>query len=160
MATVREVIKRLNDAWIDSNEEHYLHVWMAMIVLCVGGIMVFMLYSQTQRIDILKKDNVTLMEQLNIATAELISIKAQVDSNSSPVIMPQQRQIDSVIESGTQEIKEKVKDIQKELVNSPVTQPKPIQQRNTTPDTKIINKSLLDSFCKDNQDHQSCRGKI
>ncbi len=163
MATIREAIKRLNETWLDLSEDHYLHVWAGVITLCVGGIMVFMLFSQTERIDVLKKDNVDLMQQISIANSELTSLKAQIESNSAPVVLQQQRQIDSVIESGTQEIQGKVKEIQDQLINNPtpVVENKPTQPQvksSTATNTQTLNKSLLDGFCKDNAEHQSCRG--
>jgi len=161
MGKIHEAIKRLNDVWLDLSEDHYLHVWAGIITLCVGGILVFMLFSQTDRIDLLKKENVDLMQQLSTVNSDLASLKAQLESNSSPVILPQ-RQIDSVIESGTQEIKGKVKEIQEELVNNPnpatpkvsISQPKQSNSSNT----QLMNKSLLEGFCKDNAAHQNCRG--
>ncbi len=163
MATIREAIKRLNETWLDLSEDHYLHVWAGVITLCVGGIMVFMLFSQTERIDVLKKDNVDLMQQISIANSELTSLKAQIESNSAPVVLQQQRQIDSVIESGTQEIQGKVKEIQDQLINNPTptVENKPTQPQvksSTATNTQTLNKSLLDGFCKDNAEHQSCRG--
>lgn len=164
MATIREAIKRLNETWLDLSEDHYLHVWAGVITLCVGGIMVFMLFSQTERIDVLKKDNVDLMQQISIANSELASLKAQIESNSMPVILQQQRQIDSVIESGTQEIQGKVKEIQEQLISSPTpsTQTKSVSvpevKSKSVPSTQTLNKSLLEGFCKDNGQHQNCRG--
>lgn len=157
MATVRELIKRLNDAWIDSNEEHYLHIWMSLIVLCVGGIMVFMLYSQTQRIDVLKKDNVALMEQLNIATAELTSLKAQVEFNVSPVISQEAKPIDIVIQSNAREIKGKVNEIQKQLIEGSSSPPETKIKVNPKSDVRQLNQSLQQTFCKSNSTHETCK---
>lgn len=161
MEKIRQLIKRLNDAWLDSNEEYYTHIWGGAVLLIVGSVLIWILFSQTDRIDQLKRDNVALMHQLIIVDAELKSIIAQIEQQASPVVTQEQKQIDTVLQSGAQEIKGKVQEIQKELVDGSNAAKVIPQKRVYTPAYKAsdLNNSMLDTFCKNNQDHSDCKEK-
>ncbi len=161
MEKIRQLIKRLNEAWLDSNEEYYTHVWGGVVLLIVGSVLIWILFSQTDRIDQLKRDNVALMHQLTIVDAELKSIIAQIEQQASPVVTQEQKQIDTVLQSGAQEIKGKVQAIQKELVDGTNT-PKAVPQKKAyVPAYKAsdLNNSMLDTFCKSNPQHYDCKEK-
>lgn len=161
MEKIRQLIKRLNEAWLDSNEDYNTHVWAAVVLFIVGSILVYILFSQTDRIDQLKRDNVALMHQLTNVDAELKSIIAQIEQQASPVVTQEQKQIDTVLQSGAQEIKGKVQEIQKELVDGSNAAKVIPQKRVYTPAYKAsdLNNSMLDTFCKNNQDHSDCKEK-
>lgn len=161
MENIRQLIKRLNDAWLDSNEDYHTHIWAAIILFIVGSVLVWILFSQTDRIDQLKRDNVALMHQLTIVDAELKSIIAQIEQQASPVVTQEQKQIDIVLQSGAQEIKGKVQEIQKELVDGTNTSKAVPQRKAYVPAYKAsdLNNSMLDTFCKSNTQHYDCKEK-
>lgn len=158
MNKIRELIRRLNDKWIDSSEEHYIHVWASLAVIGVGAVLVYMLFSQTERLDVLKKDNITLTHQLNTTISELNSLKAQIEYDAHPVIIQESKPIDIVIQSNAQEIKGKVNEIQKQLIegsSTPIPNVKPKTSQHS--DVRQLNNNLQQTFCKSSPTHEKCK---
>jgi len=148
--------EKLSARWQDAKEDsHYLAVILVCII--VIGVVFYFLYSQTNRLHFIKQDNIALMESNNALQAEISSLKAQLQFNASPVITEENKPLDVVIQSNTQEIKGKVAEIQQQLIdggNAQVPAHSPVKQHS---DVRELNNSLQQSFCSSNPTHQTCK---
>lgn len=156
---MNKLFLKFKEKWLELKEDGCCLTVAIFSVIALSTVSYF-LYSQTSRLHVIKAENISLVETNNILQAELNSIKAQLQFNTTPIVSEESKPLDIVIQSNAQEIKGKVNEIQQQLIDGSSTQKTPptgVARQPTRSDVRQLNNSLQQTFCASNPTHETCK---